>query len=90
MARGAGCARCVPDGGRPSGADSRVRGAGYARCVPDGGEGQVGTIRVELGVWGSWLLRALHDRIRSGLPVLREPAYADKRSKDCAAKSASE
>ena len=30
------------------------------------------------------------ESIREGLPVPREPAYADKRSKDCGAQSASE
>jgi hypothetical protein len=33
---------------------------------------------------------SLSDAIEEGLPVPREPAYADKRSKDCEAKSASE
>jgi hypothetical protein len=71
---------CLFDGGLVSpdrlrgGATRLALGAGFAGCVTESGAGFRHFLTV---VW-------------SGLPTPREPAYADKRSKDCGAMSASE
>jgi len=56
------------------GATRLALGAGFARCAPER--------------WAGF--RPFLTAVWSGLPTPREPAYADKRSKDCGAMSASE
>jgi hypothetical protein len=51
-----------------------ARSAGCARCVPTRAD-------------GFWQFKRV---VQSGLAMPHEPAYADERSKDCEAKSASE
>ena len=74
---------------------------GLAAGVEQPVGGEVGDRDLEQAIEGAGARRATTNpacdgvepdtaRIRAGLPMPREPAYADKRSKDSAAKSASE